>query len=297
MQYKIDLYLKTYKGLSVLKAIISKNFHYLVNRVIIGIDKNSENDYSNEIINLCAFYQLKYCLENNTESDFDESEYTFAISWNKIIPYKKTKLIVFHESLLPKYRGFSPLVNQLLNAETEIGVSAFYATNEFDKGDIIFQEKISINYPIKINEAIELVSEIYNSIIIHILELIIANIKLPRIKQDEESASYSIWREYKDYFIDWNRSSSYIKRFVDAVGYPYLGARTYIKNQEIIIINSEVYSDLKIEINDIGKVILLDKEYPIVICGNGLLKITEAIFSETKNSILPLKNYRTRFYS
>ena len=39
-------------------------------------------------------------------------------------------LIVFHDSLLPKYRGFAPLVSQLINGEEYLGVTAIF-TNDF----------------------------------------------------------------------------------------------------------------------------------------------------------------------
>ena len=42
------------------------------------------------------------------------------------------------------------MVNMLINKETFIGVSALYATNEYDKGEIIAQRKTKVNYPIKI---------------------------------------------------------------------------------------------------------------------------------------------------
>ena len=46
-----------------------------------------------------------------------------------------------------------------------------------------------------------------------------------------------------------------------------------------------------------GKVIFVEKGCPIVICGSGLLKITDASFVETNLSsqFLPLKKFRTRF--
>ena len=47
----------------------------------------------------------------------------------------------------------------------------------------------------------------------------------------------------------------------------------------------------------IGKVIFVEQGCPIVICGSGLLKITDASFVETNLSsqFLPLKKFRTRF--
>ena len=89
-------------------------------------------------------------------------DYQLAIGWRWLISGTEN-LIVLHDSLLPKYRGFAPLVNSLINGEQEIGVTAIWAGPEFDAGEIIFQEKAGICYPIKIQEAIEIVSGLYRN--------------------------------------------------------------------------------------------------------------------------------------
>lgn len=53
--------------------------------------------------------------------------------------------INFHPSLLPKYRGPTPVNWAIINGETETGVTAHYMEEEFDKGDIIFQRKLAIS--------------------------------------------------------------------------------------------------------------------------------------------------------
>ena len=56
----------------------------------------------------------------------------------------KSKLIVFHDSVLPKLRGFNPLVTSLINGYEEIGVTVLYGTEDFDRGEIILQKKVNI---------------------------------------------------------------------------------------------------------------------------------------------------------
>ena len=75
-------------------------------------------------------------------------------SYGKIIPkilidMPKYKVLNIHPSLLPKYRGASPLQGQILNDEKEIGVTIMLVDEEMDHGAIIAQEKISIpDWPI-----------------------------------------------------------------------------------------------------------------------------------------------------
>lgn len=52
--------------------------------------------------------------------------------------------VCLHPSPLPKYRGGSPIQNQIIRGEKESAVSLFYMTEEMDAGDIILQEPISL---------------------------------------------------------------------------------------------------------------------------------------------------------
>ncbi|MFD8958610.1 methionyl-tRNA formyltransferase, partial [Streptomyces anulatus] len=49
-----------------------------------------------------------------------------------------------HDSLLPKYAGFSPLIWALINGESEVGVTAHLMDDELDAGDIVRQEAIAV---------------------------------------------------------------------------------------------------------------------------------------------------------
>jgi methionyl-tRNA formyltransferase len=92
--------------------------------------------------------------------------------------------------------------------------------------------------------------------------------------QDERQATYSVWRDTEDYFIDWTWPAEKIERFIYAVGYPYEGAYTILGDQ-VVIINAcaTIPGDLIFPLREPGKVWRLVEGGPIVICGNGLLQI------------------------
>jgi methionyl-tRNA formyltransferase len=216
-----------------------------------------------------------------------------AISWRWLIKENKD-LIVIHDSILPKYRGFAPLVNCLKNGEKEIGVTALFAAQEYDAGDIICIEKIDISYPIKISKAIDLISDCYIQAIKFICDSLIVDKHLPSKVQDHQHASYSLWLDAEDYKINWNDEAHVLKRFIDAVGYPYAGAYTSMEGIKVRIFDAEILDDLKIENRMPGKVLMMNNNFPIVVCGKGLLKITNMVF-ENKENALPLKKFRTKF--
>lgn len=289
----ITFYLMSKKGFDVLDAIIKSNkYCKQVDLVVIGEDKNVQNDYSKEIKELCASNNINY--KYREENIKIISEYCIAISWRWLIN-STSKLIVLHDSLLPKYRGFAPLVNALKNKENKIGVTALYASKEYDRGDIILQEKISIKYPIKIVEAIDKIGSLYILIVEKLLNKIFNEESINAIQQNEKHATYSLWLDELDYFINWTWSAKKIKRFIDSVGFPYNGAKSSINELVVTINEATVAEDVKIENRTVGKVIFVENGKPLVVCGKGLLKIEEAFIEKTKESLLPLKKFRTQF--
>lgn len=291
---KVTLYLMTFKGYQVLKSIVKTDYTRLISKVIVGRDKNIDYDYSDEIIDVCKNNNIKYF---ERLSGFEiNSPYSLAVSWRWLINVENSRLIILHDSLLPAYRGFAPLVNALIKTEKEVGVTAIFASEEYDTGDIIAQESLKIIYPIKISQVIDLITEKYIVLVNKILEMIDIGLEIHATQQDQSLVSFSLWRDDNDYLIDWNKSSTEILNFINAVSSPYMGASTFINGLEKIrIFDSEIVEDVKIENRDFGKIIFIHDKYPVIVCGEGLLKIKEAIYDKTKGSILPLKKFRVRF--
>jgi methionyl-tRNA formyltransferase len=201
-----------------------------------------------------------------------------------------------HDSILPKYRGFAPLVNSLINKEKEIGVTALFSTDKYDEGEIIFQEKIEIVYPIRINDAIKIIAKLYSEIVIKLLTEIFFNRKLESYPQNNHHATYSLWRDENDYMVDWNKDAESILQFIYSVGYPYQGAITSIQNGEKFrILECELVDDVKIENRDSGKIIFKENLYPIVVCKTGLLKLTRLVYEENGKDALADLKFRVKF--
>ena len=288
MNSKVMFYLANYKGLKVLEILIDM-FIDNIFVVIISRDNNVKNDYSQSMIELCENNNIAFQFKDTDFSNFDG--YRLSIGWRRLISSKK--LIVFHDSLLPKYRGFSPLVNMLINGEKIFGVSGFLANEKYDRGEIFFQKSIEIHYPIKIFKLIKLISELYIDGIKFIMPLLISNSIIKTSPQDERKATYSVWRDMNDYIIDWNSNSSEIVRFVDAVGYPFLGATTFIKDKKVYIVEAEI-SNISVTNSHPGKILTFELGKPIVITKNGCIKINKLIDEENNELTYSLK-LKTRF--
>jgi methionyl-tRNA formyltransferase len=283
------------KGLFVLNNFIEKYGVNSVGYVVSEQDKAVHDDGFQDIkqlvqINNIPFYQRKQ-LDPKMEKKF--SGLKIAIGWRWIIK-NENNLIIFHDSLLPKYRGFAPLVNSLINKEKLGGVTALFADSKYDRGAILAKKSTCFYYPIKIIEAIRQIELLYFDLVDEIWSRVLAGEKLIGYKQDENLATYSLWLDHEDYFIDWSWTAEKIKRFIDAVGYPFNGAKTTLNGEVIYFKDVGVLDDVVVEHRErhIGKVIFVEQGVPVVVCQQGLLTLKE-ITDENGNELHI--NFRSRF--
>lgn len=141
--------------------------------------------------------------------------YGLAVSWRWLIE-DTNPLVVLHDSLPPRYRGFAPPVSCWFNGEPKIG-----ATAESDGGPVLGQVRRPVQCPIKIAEVVVLATECYVGLVAQPWPRLQAGQLPPGTPQNEAAATYSLWRDEQDYCIDWQRDSAYLRRFVDALGWPY----------------------------------------------------------------------------
>lgn len=289
---KITLFVMTQKGFDVVNTIVNELGPSVISKVISAQDVNIMNDFYEEIWGLCKANQLPFY--DKKELPQVDTQYALAVSWRWLLDINPARLIVLHDSLLPRYRGFAPLVNALINGEKETGVTAIFSTDEYDRGDILKQARINLQYPIKIRDAINEISVLYSGIATAIIKQISEERALEAVPQDGSKATYSLWLNDDDYFIDWSLDAATIKRFIDAVGHPYKAARTWDGERYYIIAEAVEEEDVIIENRHIGKVLFIRNNEPVVVCGSGLLRIKE-ITDENGNNLLPLKKFRIRF--
>ena len=289
---KFGFFLMTQKGFDVLNSLTKRQQTQFIDFICIGKDANLEDDCSTKIKELCEINSITYFFKESLSEKVLNSDFYIAISWRWLL--NLPNLIIIHDSILPKYRGFAPLVNMLINGENEIGATALFANKEYDKGEILAQEKKAIQYPITISEAINVVGNLYVSLVNQIINQSISNSFQPK-QQNENEATYSLWLDQEDYYIDWNSTAEKIKRKIDACGFPYDGAKTIVDNEIVIIENAEVEQDVTIENRAVGKVIFVKDNCPVIVCGKGLLRLTVAKNANTKENILPLSKFRLKF--
>ncbi|MBV9564997.1 MAG: hypothetical protein JOY90_31800 [Bradyrhizobium sp.] len=220
---------------------------------------------------------------------------TLIVGWQYLLSQITPSTVVFHDSLLPKYRGFAPTATALIKGDREIGVTALHPNVGTDEGPIIAQRSLPITYPIKIETALTLQAGLMKDLAVDIIERWRRN-RLFATPQHDESASYSIWRDDTDYEIDWSSNAQAIERFVNALGFPYSGARTTVGGTETIrIFDVTALPEMHFEIRDAGKIWKLDDGRPIVVCGAGMVRLEK--WQHENRSEFAFQRLRTRLGS
>jgi methionyl-tRNA formyltransferase len=161
------------------------------------------------------------------------------VSWRYLVSDRVLHLprlgsFVFHDSLLPAYRGFAPTCWAIINGESLSGVTLLKATEDFDAGPIVAQSAVQIGPDETIGELYPRVTEAYVSL----LEGNLANLLEGRsrlIEQEHARATYCGRRMPSDNRISWTGSAAQVFNLVRAVGRPYPGAWTTVGGQRLTV--------------------------------------------------------------
>jgi methionyl-tRNA formyltransferase len=183
---------------------------------------------------------------------------------------------VFHDSLLPEYRGFAPTVWAIINGEKQTGVTLFAIGDDVDAGDIVDQRAIPIGPDSTISEVMERVTETY-------LELLERNLQglldrsASRRRQDHARATFTCKRIPQDSEIDWFLATDNIYNLIRASGAPYPGAYTFLNGKKLIIWSAAPVKNARRYAGRIpGRVVeIRPAEGSIVLTGDGLLLIQQ----------------------
>lgn len=108
----------------------------------------------------------------------------------ELLEVPKHGSINLHASLLPKYRGASPIQSALVHGEKKTGVTTMLMEEELDAGPILLQEEVEIRRSETAGELAERLAKIGGGLMVQTLEQLEKGKLKPR-KQRDESASYA----------------------------------------------------------------------------------------------------------
>jgi methionyl-tRNA formyltransferase len=144
-----------------------------------------------------------------------------------------------HDSLLPAYAGFSPLIWALINGEKEVGVTAHMMDADLDAGNIVLQRATPVGPKDTTTDLFHRTIDMIGPITVDALALI-ASGRTDWAKQDRRKASFFHKRSIEDSLINWDWPAEDIERLVRAQSDPYPNAFTFHRGERIRVIKASV---------------------------------------------------------
>ena len=232
-------------------------------------------------------------------------DYICVVAYGLILPedvinIPKKGCINVHPSLLPKYRGATPIQFAVINGDDITGVTTMYMDKGMDSGDIIMQKKVKINEDETMGELWNRLSKIGANLLDETINKI-EDKTAPRIKQgDNYTVVPMLTKEMAK--IDWrNKSAEQIKNLIRGLN-PIMGAYTTLNEKKIkfwrakafseeeFIKKYEEFNEYKYRLKNIiaGTIIYIDpKEGIYVKATKGVLLILELQVENSKKMSAP----------
>ena len=156
----------------------------------------------------------------------------------ELIEIMKKGWINLHPSLLPKYRGPSPIQWAILNGDSNTGITTTFLEEMMDSGDIILQKKIKIKENDTFGKLKRIIEKEGCKLLIDTLDLI-ENEKVKITVQDDNLATYTQKITKKFSVINWNNPAKKIYNQIRALN-PTPGAYTNLRGRNLKIYVSQI---------------------------------------------------------
>lgn len=203
--------------------------------VFFGSDQYSENVLEtlkkSPNLEIIKIIKDKNELQSLTKTDF-RPDLGIVASFGALIPQKvinwpKKGLLNLHPSLLPKYRGPTPVPTAILNGEKETGLTIIKVDEQIDHGPIVSQFKEVIKPEDTSESLLNRLFTMGGEVLVTILPSFLEN-RIKIKKQNHEQATYTKKLARGDGKIDWSKPIDYQERFIRAM-FPWPGAWGEVK--------------------------------------------------------------------
>ncbi|MCI2417432.1 methionyl-tRNA formyltransferase [Saccharopolyspora sp. K220] len=213
-------------------------------------DHAYEKIWADSVADLAAQHGAEVVLRNRPDDELTarlreiQPDLIVANNWRTWIPPEIFTLprhgtLNVHDSLLPAYAGFSPLIWALINGEKEVGVTAHMMNDELDAGPIVLQRAVEVGPRDTATDLFHKTVDLINPLVTEAVALI-ASGRTDWTPQDRTKASFFHKRSMEDSRIDWTWPAEDIDRLVRAQSDPYPNAFTFHKGERIRLLRASV---------------------------------------------------------
>jgi methionyl-tRNA formyltransferase len=207
-----------------------------------------------------------------------EREFDFIIvaAYGQMIPkiildHGRFPAINVHASLLPKYRGGSPMHRAIMNGDKQTGVSIMYMAMKMDAGPVLKQLALAIEDTDNVDTLEEKLAYSGADLLIETMDTLIHS-KLDPIPQNDDEVTYAYHIKNEEKFIDVSQSARACWNKVRGL-YPWPIAELKVKNHQLKVFQAH-YQDENLS-HQIGEVVRINKEGVFIQTSQGLFILKE----------------------
>lgn len=182
----------------------------------------------------------------------------------------KFAVLNVHASLLPKYRGSSPIQWSIINGDEKTGITIMKTVKAVDAGDVLLEKETEIGKKETAGELFDRLAILGGETIVEAISLVESG-KATFTPQDESEVTHCSMINKGDGLVDFSKSAKEIDCFVRGMT-PWPSAYTHIGEKTLKIFDVE-----KVELSDLeksndqfenakfGEVVLADKNHGLIV--------------------------------
>jgi len=231
----------------ILRGLIAKGYN-VVAVVSHHSTSSSRNQRELEVAEIAKEHGIPVFLPNKPSEIIDElkalnADVAVLAAYGRIISQQiidifPLGIVNIHPSLLPLYRGPTPIESPILNGDTTTGVSIMKLTAGMDEGPVYAQRELTVSKGEQKFELYERITEVSTELFFDSFPEILHGSLLPT-PQDSSKATYCQLIQKSDGIIDWTKPALQLEREIRAyVGWPQ--SRTTLGQLDVVIPSASV---------------------------------------------------------
>lgn len=191
----------------------------------------------------------------------------------EILDIPKYGCLNIHASLLPKYRGASPIQHVIIDGERKTGITVMQMNAGLDTGDMLYRKSLPIEETDTYETLHDKLMVLGGEAIVEALPLLEAGKLIPEVQKDEDSCYAPLIKKEMGH-IDFQKSAVVLDRLIRGMN-PWPSAYTFYQGKQLKIWKAKPLAEDVAEEVTPGTIVAVAKDCFDVTCGEGLLRVWE----------------------
>ena len=195
-----------------------------------------------------------------------ECDYIVVAAYGQILPLSildHAPCINLHASILPQYRGASPIQQTLLNDDKITGVTAMLMEEGLDTGDILKIETVNVDKEMMVETLFDVLTQTAMSLTVDVLKNFSS---YKSLKQNDEESTHCKKITKADGEVAFINADEVYNKYRAFTPWPGIYLNSGLKLKKILL-------EDKISTNSAGKITSIDSDSIVISCQNGSLRI------------------------